>query len=762
MYIKVTGNYYYPHTFHGPPKQSFWKIFLFALLTTGTFIFSPSTFKTLTNTMATSTPVIINYIRTSTSDQLGDKQLKILQNHFPTPADYTHFDLAVDGTLPPFARPNFSGLVNRIRKQHPKAQITVRIWHIDRWLKTQSAPDCVATWEWMLRNHITLAPVDPVPRLTTKQLGSNSLPSLIYDLVWDRIVALGHGNPTTASKPFKISYLPLQHILGRSVSSLRALPKSRHHRDPEFRRFARAWCVFGAFNPLLALITSSQRRGGRDPGGWGREPEHLGVFRTLSRLMHRFPTLNPASLARKLNRNCAIRPLVGKSFDRDSIRCILASPGYGAYVLPIHIPTDLRPRYRNTLPDGRYRVQQLADSALAANQPVLLVSGTGSGKMRVALDHHRSLLAADPDHLTVVVEPHKSVIWEMVENYSGVSLCGNLDSKANRKVLAQLQAGTEGGLIFLTPDKLMTVRNSRLVVSEAIQKRKSVFLVVDEGDCVLEDAEYRKAYRDFKDSVNAIQPSQVLLMTATAAKGFVRKYLHSQVLPNNVPWTLIRGSLDRPNLFYQGHLLRNPTARRVYSARIVEDHISQGHRGIVFADTIRQATRMQAFLESHLGYKVGICHSQRTDAQNLAVLEGYRSGQIHVVVATSGFGRGLDLAVDFVVVAHTPDNLSTLIQFIGRAGRDGRPAYCWWLTCGGDHYFLEHVRSGLKTSALDDPARLYLLEQTHRIEDLSQVADRVCLRLEFLKSQGPSKAAHLNPRRCCLVCAQEAEKGISA
>ena len=171
---------------------------------------------------------------------------------------------------------------------------------------------------------------------------------------------------------------------------------------------------------------------------------------------------------------------------------------------------------------------------------------------------------------------------------------------------------------------------------------------------------------------------------------------------------------------------------------------------------------MQAYPKKHLGCNVGLYHSKQSDAENQDVLEGYRSGQINVVVATSGFGRGLDLNVDFVVVAHTPDNISTLIQFFGRAGRKGLPAYCWWLVCDADHFFLEHVRKGLGNSPLLKPAKEYLEKQTHQIEGLYKSAGQICLRVQLLKSQGNYKPAKIAPSRCCLVCAQDSGNKKSA
>lgn len=94
-------------------------------------------------------------------------------------------------------------------------------------------------------------------------------------------------------------------------------------------------------------------------------------------------------------------------------------------------------------------------------------------------------------------------------------------------------------------------------------------------------------------------------------------------------------------------------------------------------------------------------HAGMTAAQRRRVQKQFMSGELRIVVATIAFGMGLDKAdVRAIIHYNMPKSFESFLQEIGRAGRDGLPAYC--------HVFL------------DKEVRFYSLGLSFLLEYLSQ------------------------------------------
>src|SRR5437867_6187683 len=143
-------------------------------------------------------------------------------------------------------------------------------------------------------------------------------------------------------------------------------------------------------------------------------------------------------------------------------------------------------------------------------------------------------------------------------------------------------------------------------------------------------------------------------------------------------------SFDRPNLAFGVRRVRDDRER---FAVIRERVRHAAGASLIYAPT-RRLTELitRALLRSSVRaapYHAGLSASIRR-----RVLLAFLADQLHVIVATSAFGMGIDKP-DVRQVLHwgPPPTLEAYYQEAGRAGRDGGPAECLILWHPGDLAF---------------------------------------------------------------------------
>lgn len=219
-----------------------------------------------------------------------------------------------------------------------------------------------------------------------------------------------------------------------------------------------------------------------------------------------------------------------------------------------------------------------------------------------------------------------------------------------------------------------------LAAANATKKVARVY--VDEAHIVLSSMTYRREMIDFGASLKELVP--LTLLTATLPpkmEGEMKRYfLCKQAI-------VLRTSTVRPNIHHDfKRFPKNSERDAAFSAYVRDafEHLAANERMIVYATTQASCDSVFQRLQPMLG-EIRKYHSDVPEDDRDAVLVDFHSGAARVVVATSGFGPGVDFPrVRHVVHYGCSHSILDYIQESGRAGRDGQMAEAVAFLCESD------------------------------------------------------------------------------
>jgi superfamily II DNA/RNA helicase len=272
---------------------------------------------------------------------------------------------------------------------------------------------------------------------------------------------------------------------------------------------------------------------------------------------------------------------------------------------------------------------------------------------------------------------------------------------SNTQMLA-LRGGTD--ILVATPGRLLD-----LISSNAIKLDRVKTLVLDEADRMLS-----LGFVDELSALLALLPSskQTLLFSATFPEQV--KTLTQELLNNPVE---IQVQSSEASTLVQRVFSVNKGEKTVVLAHLIKLH--QWRQTLIFVNAKNNCEHLAEKL-SKRGITAEVFHGDKGQSERSRVLDGFKAGDIDVLIATDIAARGLDIEkLPVVINFNLPRSPSDYMHRIGRSGRAGEVGLAISLIDYEDHHHFKVIekknklwleREQVKGFEVDDIVNNGLLE----------------------------------------------------
>ncbi len=320
-----------------------------------------------------------------------------------------------------------------------------------------------------------------------------------------------------------------------------------------------------------------------------------------------------------------------------------------------------RAGYRTPTP-----IQQQAIGPALAGKDILGCAQTGTGKTAAfclpILQRVDAMAGSAPALRALVLTPTRELAAQIGDSFKAYGaeldlyhtvIFGGVNEKPQIK---ELERGVD--ILVATPGRLMDLMGRGLVRLDQV----GVF-VLDEADRML-DMGFVHDVRRIAKALPTVR--QTLLFSATMPAEI--RSLATSLMKDPVHVSVAPVSSTAEKITQKVYFTDKPNKRRLLVGVLKAPEMS---RTLVFSRTKHGANRIVKYLDS-AGIASSAIHGNKSQAARLRALEGFRAGELAVLVATDIAARGIDIdGVTHVVNFDLPNVPETYVHRIGRTARAG-------------------------------------------------------------------------------------------
>jgi ATP-dependent RNA helicase DeaD len=213
-------------------------------------------------------------------------------------------------------------------------------------------------------------------------------------------------------------------------------------------------------------------------------------------------------------------------------------------------------------------------------------------------------------------------------------------------------------IVVATPGRLID-----LIQRKAINLKETRFLVLDEAD------EMITILNEGLDEIIAELPKnrRTFLFSATMP-GSIKQLIQNYLNKNSIQVSADMQTVGNQGIDHQ-YIVVDPIEKLNVLMHFLTS--KEGERGIIFCKTKAAVNKLAKNLAINK-FSSGALHGSLSQGIRDRIMEQFREGYIHILVATDLAARGIDVAaISYVVNYHLPDVYEVYVHRSGRTARAG-------------------------------------------------------------------------------------------